>query len=152
MFHTHTSQLNILTLLYTFNFLYSAQCRLPAGNRGSIEEHCVLYCKSLTFQRNSPAFHLPLSICCLAFNFLFIYFLISWGGMRLSPLGTSATVRPIVPAPDDRWWWVWSSRIRIGRGNRSTQRKPTAVPLAHHKSRMTWPGPEPGPPRWEANN
>jgi hypothetical protein len=30
-------------------------------------------------------------------------------GMRLSPLGTSATNWSIVPAPDDRWWWLWSS-------------------------------------------
>jgi hypothetical protein len=36
----------------------------------------------------------------LEFLFLLI-FLISWGGVRLSPLGTSATVWPIVPAPDD---------------------------------------------------
>jgi hypothetical protein len=28
--------------------------------------------------------------------------LISWGGVRLSPLGTSATNWPIVPAPDER--------------------------------------------------
>jgi hypothetical protein len=25
----------------------------------------------------------------------------SWGGVRLSPLGTPTTVGPIVPAPDD---------------------------------------------------
>jgi hypothetical protein len=32
-----------------------------------------------------------------------VYFvLIAWGGVRLSPLGTSATNWPIVPAPDDR--------------------------------------------------
>jgi hypothetical protein len=30
-------------------------------------------------------------------------------GVRLSPLGTSATNWPNVPAPDDRWW-VWSRR------------------------------------------
>jgi hypothetical protein len=35
-------------------------------------------------------------------------FLVSWGGVRLSPLGTSATNWPIVPAPDDRRW-VWSN-------------------------------------------
>jgi hypothetical protein len=28
---------------------------------------------------------------------------------KLSPVGTSANIWPIVPAPDDRWW-VWSSR------------------------------------------
>jgi hypothetical protein len=30
--------------------------------------------------------------------------------VRLSPLGTSATNWPVAPAPDDRWWWMWSSR------------------------------------------
>jgi hypothetical protein len=33
---------------------------------------------------------------------LFSFLLVSWGGVRLSPLGTSATNWPIVPAPDDR--------------------------------------------------
>jgi hypothetical protein len=37
-------------------------------------------------------------------------YVVSWGGVRLSPLGTSATIWPVVPVPDDRWWWVWSSR------------------------------------------
>jgi hypothetical protein len=32
----------------------------------------------------------------------FSFLLVSWGGVRLSPLGTSATNWPIVPAPDDR--------------------------------------------------
>jgi hypothetical protein len=31
-----------------------------------------------------------------------VVFFIPWGGVRLSPLGTSATNCPIVPAPDDR--------------------------------------------------
>jgi hypothetical protein len=31
-----------------------------------------------------------------------VLFLVSWGGVRLSPLGTSATNWPIVPVPDDR--------------------------------------------------
>jgi hypothetical protein len=30
------------------------------------------------------------------------FVLVSWGGVRLGPLGTSATNWPIVPAPDDR--------------------------------------------------
>jgi hypothetical protein len=36
-----------------------------------------------------------------------MFSLVSLGGVRLSPLGTSATNWPIVPALDDRWWmWV----------------------------------------------
>jgi hypothetical protein len=35
--------------------------------------------------------------------------LISLGGVTLSPFGTLATIWPIVLAPYDRWWWVWSN-------------------------------------------
>jgi hypothetical protein len=31
-----------------------------------------------------------------------LVFLVSWDGVRLSPLITSAAIRSIVPAPDDR--------------------------------------------------
>jgi hypothetical protein len=48
--------------------------------------------------------------------------------VELGPLGTSATERPIVPAPgdcDD----VEFGGLKIGRGNRSTRRKPAPAPL-----------------------
>jgi hypothetical protein len=32
----------------------------------------------------------------------YFFVCVSWGRVRQSPLGTSATVWPIVPAPDDR--------------------------------------------------
>jgi hypothetical protein len=49
------------------------------------------------------------------------------GGVQLGPLGTAATNRPIVPAPGD----YDDEEIGgiIDRGNRSTRRKPTPVPL-----------------------
>jgi hypothetical protein len=41
-------------------------------------------------------------ICaCLQLRTECIFFLVSCGGVRLSPLDTSATIWPIVPAPDD---------------------------------------------------
>jgi hypothetical protein len=60
---------------------------------------------------------------------LFFFFLVSLVGVRLSPLGTSATV-----------WLLYQPRMidndygavggmRIGRGNGSTRRKPAPVPL-----------------------
>jgi hypothetical protein len=55
------------------------------------------------------------------------FFLVSWGGVRLSPLCTSANIWPIVPAPDEECGIVGG--MRIGRGNRSTRRKPAPVPL-----------------------
>jgi hypothetical protein len=48
------------------------------------------------------------------------------GGGIQGPLGTAATNRPIVPAPGD-----YDGEIggMIGRGNLSTRRKPSPVPL-----------------------
>jgi hypothetical protein len=42
--------------------------------------------------------HSPMS----SWRSFLVFFLLSWGGVRLSPLGTAATVWLIVPAPDDR--------------------------------------------------
>jgi hypothetical protein len=47
------------------------------------------------------------SACPCLWRFYFNSF--SWDGVRLFPLSTSATIRPIVPAPHEGWW-VWSSR------------------------------------------
>jgi hypothetical protein len=50
------------------------------------------------------------------------------GGVQLGQLGTAATNRPTVPAPGN---YDDDGEIdgMIGRGNRSTQRKPAPVPL-----------------------
>jgi hypothetical protein len=49
------------------------------------------------------------------------------GGVQLGPLSTAATNRPIVPAPGD--YDDGEIGGMIGRGNRSTRRKPSPVPL-----------------------
>jgi hypothetical protein len=48
-------------------------------------------------------------------------------GVQFGPLGTAATNRPIVPAPGD----YGDEEIggMIGRGSRSSRRKPAPVPL-----------------------
>jgi hypothetical protein len=71
-------------------------------------------------------------------DFFIFYFIDSWCGLRLSPLGTSATIWPIVPAPDDRWW-VWSSR-----SNENWQGKPkcsekTCPSTTLSTTNPTWP-------------
>jgi hypothetical protein len=60
----------------------------------------------------------------------FGFFLISivGGGVQLGPLGTEATNRPIVTAPGD-YDDGEIGGIMIGKGNRSTRRKPAPVPL-----------------------
>jgi hypothetical protein len=45
----------------------------------------------------------------------------------MSPFGTAATNMPIVPAPGD--YDNGEFGVMIGRGNRSTRRKPAPVPL-----------------------
>jgi hypothetical protein len=50
------------------------------------------------------------------------------GGVQLGPLGAAATNRPIVAAPGD-YDDVEIGGMMIGRGNRSTQRKPAPVTL-----------------------
>jgi hypothetical protein len=49
-------------------------------------------------------------------------------GAQMGPLGTSVTEWPIVPAPGDYDDGTFGG-MKIGRGNRSTRRKPTPAPL-----------------------
>jgi hypothetical protein len=58
---------------------------------------------------------------------ILVLFIIILSGVRLSPLGTSATIWPIVPAPDDDCGAIGG--MKIGRGNRRTRKKPAPAPL-----------------------
>jgi hypothetical protein len=72
---------------------------------------------------------------------------VGWGGVRLSPLGTSATNWPIVqPRMIDDERGV--DGMRISRGNRSTWRKPALVSLCPPQI----PHDLTEPPRWEAGD
>jgi hypothetical protein len=70
-------------------------------------------------------------------------------GVHLGPLGTAAINRPLLPAPGD----YDDGEIGgiIGKGNRSTRRKPAQCRFVHHKTHIL-PGRELGPPRWEASD
>jgi hypothetical protein len=69
-------------------------------------EHCLIHTVSW-IQHEA---HFPMFQCS--------FFVVSWGGVRLSPLSTSAANWPILPAPDDRRW-MWG-----GRCNENWQGKP----------------------------
>jgi hypothetical protein len=58
----------------------------------------------------------------MSFNFFNWY-----SGVQLGPLGAAATNRPVVPASGD--YDDGEIGGMIGRGNRSTRRKPAPVPL-----------------------
>jgi hypothetical protein len=61
-------------------------------------------------------------MCFYVFLIFNLFNLYSAGRVQLGPLGTAATSRPIVPAPGN-----YDGEIgeMIGKGNRSTQRKPS---------------------------
>jgi hypothetical protein len=73
------------------------------------------------------------------------------GGVQFGPLGTAATNSPIVPAPRD-YDDGEISGIIIGKGNGSTRRKPTPVPLYPPRTPHTLPGREARPPWLEASD
>jgi hypothetical protein len=84
---------------------------------------------------------------------MFIIFLICilGGGVQLGSLGTTATSRPIVPAPGDYDDGAFGGMM-IGMGNRTTRRKRVPLPLSPPQTPHPLPRREPGPPRWEASN
>jgi hypothetical protein len=76
---------------------------------------------------------------------VWLFFLVSWGGVRLSPLGRRPLFglvyqpRMIDDDHDDECGAVGG--MRIGRGNRSTRRKPAPMPLYPPQIQhdLTWP-------------
>jgi hypothetical protein len=58
--------------------------------------------------------------------------------------------RPVVPAPDDRWWWLWNSWL-AGETEVFRENLPQHH-FVHHKPHMTWPRLEPWLLRWETSN
>jgi hypothetical protein len=66
-------------------------------------------------------------------------------------LGTSATSWPIVPAPVDYEDGEFGGMM-IGKGNRSTQRRPAPVLLCPLQIPHDLTGREPRPPWWEAGD
>jgi hypothetical protein len=82
------------------------------------------------------------------------FFSFSWDGVRLSPLGTSATV--LLYQPRMIGWCIMSVEQSVewelaGETDVLELNIPQCQ-FVHHKSHMVWPGFEPGPLGWEADD
>jgi hypothetical protein len=81
----------------------------------------------------------------------FYVFFFNLDGVQLGPLGTSAINWPFVFSPGKYEDGEFGGMM-IGRGNRSTRRKPAAVPLCPPQIPRDLTRHEPGPPQWEAGD
>jgi hypothetical protein len=70
----------------------------------------------------------------------------------LGPRGTAAITWPTVPVPGDCEDGEVGKLNVVGRGNRSTGRKPALTPFCPPQIPLARPWREPGPPRWEASD
>jgi hypothetical protein len=85
--------------------------------------------------------------------FFFFLIRIVGGGVHIGcPRGTAAMYWHIVPVPGDCEDGEVGGMKLVGRGNRSTRRKPVPAPLCPPQIPLARPGMEPGLPRWEAND
>jgi hypothetical protein len=117
---------------------------IRGGRPAHKADNLAAICKPINYKMWEPRrlTNLWASTACYRDSFIFLLvctypvnpfftsylFLVTWGEVRLSPLGTSVTISPIVPASDDDECQAVGG-MRIGRGNRITCRKPASVPL-----------------------
>jgi hypothetical protein len=80
------------------------------------------------------------------FHYLFFLIRIVRGGVQTGFTRHVATEWPIVPAPGDCDDDIKFGGMKIGRGNRSTRRKPAPSPHCLPQIPLVRPGLEPGSP------
>jgi hypothetical protein len=100
-----------------FPFSFSSPLRLLLGV-GIYWKYRMYYSELTSLQqlKRLPLRTISVNLPSLQLIFprqIFFDVMISWGGVRLSPLGKPASIWPILPAPDDGYWWMWRNRWLI---------------------------------------
>jgi hypothetical protein len=71
--------------------------------------------------------------------------------LRLSRLGIAATVWPIIPAPDDRWGWLWGNRWNVNWQGKPKYSENACPSATLSTTNPTWPEPGSNPRRRGGN-
>jgi hypothetical protein len=132
--------LNFLVIFWRLRILWSVLTRPATNVYFDVEASVLRWHPDLVRMFFGIFFiHIPHITPQSLFPDFFLIWYSRGGGVKLGPLGTAATNRPIMPAPgyyDDGE----IIGMMIGKGNRSTRRKPAPVPLCPpqnpHAARM----------------
>jgi hypothetical protein len=60
-------------------------------------------------------------------------------GVRLSPLSYCGYHWPIIPSPDDRWWWLWSNWWNEDWQGKPKYSEKTCLIATLSTTNLTWP-------------
>jgi hypothetical protein len=113
------------------------------------KEHIHQLIKLEIFSIGPQYLHSEFHMVLITEELLYIFFLIRIVGVKSNWVHSARW--PIVPAPGDYEDGEFGG-MKIGRGTRSTWRKPAPAPLCPPQIPHDLTGSEPGPSRWEASD
>jgi hypothetical protein len=111
--------------IYIYIYIYICTSRVTVTPKVWASAYQICFLFGMSRIQLEPETNTSLSFFVVSLGF---FFLVSLGGVRLSPLGTSVTIWHIVPAPNGRCVWsIWWNENWQGKPKYS--RKPAPVPL-----------------------
>jgi hypothetical protein len=117
-------------------------------NRCNAQEFGQTEIRTKRLWNMSPELYTTPPCCFRSLTWPVLFFNVSHRA-RLSPRGTAATVWPTVPAPDDRWWWVWSNRWNANWQGKPKYSEETCPSTTLSPPNPTWPDPGSNPNSWD---
>jgi hypothetical protein len=107
------------------------------------DTHSVFYRLNCGMWGSNPTGGMGIYVFFDVWFVLYSFFLVSYGGVRLSPLGTLVNNWPILPALDYRW--VWSSRWNEDWQGKPKHSEKTCPSATLSTTNLTWPDPGSNP-------